>query len=128
MELSEDTHEMRYPITAYDEKSVRVAERVYQHSLIISADCLIDDWPVSNFASVNTQTLSAITALKPELVIIGTGQNFHPLTPILLNWATQTNTALETMNTPAACRTFMALLPEGRNVVAALILEDTINA
>jgi uncharacterized protein len=61
-------------------------------------------------------------ALKPEVVIYGSGPRlvFPPaaLTRVLF----ERRIGLETMDTAAACRTYNVLASEGRSVVAALIL------
>ena len=63
-----------------------------------------------------------IIALKPEVVLLGTGKThrfLHPKTSTLL---TAQGIYLECMSTAAACRTYNILMSEGRKVAAALLL------
>jgi uncharacterized protein len=60
-----------------------------------------------------------------ELLVIGTGvkQRFLPA-----NWTIKLNQAglgVESMNTPAACRTYNILAAEGRSVAALLLIDQS---
>jgi uncharacterized protein len=59
-------------------------------------------------------------ALKPALVVFGSGATFaFPATPILAAFS-QARIGFDVMDTAAACRTYNVLMSEGRNVAAAL--------
>ena len=58
-----------------------------------------------------------------ELIIFGSGVRNRFPPPAWLQPLMARRLGLETMDTPAACRTYNILASEGRNVVAALILE-----
>ena len=62
-----------------------------------------------------------IAALKPELVIFGSGARLRFPAPALLRPLIDAGIGVETMDTAAACRTYNVLLAEGRSVVAALL-------
>jgi uncharacterized protein len=64
-----------------------------------------------------------LLALKPELVIFGSGLRQKFIHPSLYKSLIQNHIGLETMNTAAACRTYNILAQEGRHVVAALLIE-----
>ena len=58
---------------------------------------------------------------KPEILIFGSGKNHHFPTPKLVAELASRGTALETMTTSAACRTYNVLVAEFRDVCAALM-------
>ncbi len=64
--------------------------------------------------------IEALVALKPEVILLGTGavQYFPP--PDILAALYAQRIGLEVMTTDAACRTFNVLVSEGRAVLAAL--------
>ncbi|WP_239423411.1 Mth938-like domain-containing protein [Snodgrassella communis] len=57
---------------------------------------------------------------KPEVILIGTGSKHVFIHPRLTVQLVKKNIGVESMNTAAACRTFMVLRSEGRNVWAWL--------
>ena len=59
----------------------------------------------------------------PELVLLGSGTRLRFVAPALLRPLIEQRIGVETMDTPAACRTFNILAGEGRRVVAALLIE-----
>ena len=63
-----------------------------------------------------------VLALRPELVILGSGPLLRFVPAQLLRPLIERRIGVETMDTPAACRTFNVLVSEGRAVVAALLL------
>ena len=59
--------------------------------------------------------------LKPEVILIGTGNQQVFLPPAAQVHFFRRNIGFEVMTTDAACRTFNVLIAEGREVVAALL-------
>jgi uncharacterized protein len=108
-------------IQAISDEGIRIADQVCTTPLIVSASKLLTDWPVSNPQELTDQHLDQILEFEPELVLIGTGNRQIFLPPELLMVFYRRSVGIETMNTPAACRTFNVLVSEGRNVVAALL-------
>ena len=109
-------------IRGYSAQEIRIGEQRLRASCIVSADNLITEWPPRTFAELAPEHLEAILALKPELVLLGTGatQRFPPA-PIRSGF-TAKGVGLEVMDLGAACRTFNILVQEERRVVAALFL------
>jgi uncharacterized protein len=62
-----------------------------------------------------------VLALKPELVIFGSGARHRFVPPALYRCLIDARIGLETMDSAAACRTYNVLAAEGRSVVAALL-------
>ena len=63
----------------------------------------------------------AVLVLKPEVVIFGSGARLRFVPAALLRGLIERRIGVETMDTPAACRTYNVLVSEGRCAVAALL-------
>ena len=111
-------------IRSFSEQGILIGERYYKESLIVSAGELIAEWPPCSTDQISIQHLSTIFEMKPEVVLLGTGEKQHFLPPELMVLFYENQSGLEVMTTAAACRTFNVLVSEGRNVVAALIQEQ----
>lgn len=122
MALAEDIITSRYSIQAYDTGQVTINEKNHRQSLIVSPNVLIEGWPVSHVADLNKNNIESILDLKPDIVLLGTGETqIFPPAEILGHFA-RNNLGVEIMNTGALCRTFNILVAEDRNVSAAIIL------
>ncbi len=114
-------------ITAYGDDYIDVNHKRYHSSFILMAEQLISDWNISSqrIASINHLTehdFEQVMALKPELVLLGTGKTHQFLQPKIYAPLTNQGVALEFMTTAAACRTYNILMSEGRNVAAMFII------
>ena len=123
MQLTRDPRPNANLISGLDGSGLRIRERVYTASLIVSANAVVDDWPVTGAADVTDDHWQDVLALKPEIVLFGSGTRlaFPPgeaLAPLLTR-----GIGVEVMDTAAACRTYNLLLTEGRSVVAALVID-----
>ena len=96
----------------------------YETSLIVMPDRIAEDWTVQNFESLVQDNIKALAALKPELVLLGTGDVLRFPDPRLLVNLTHAGIGAEVMDTRAACRTYNILAEEGSNVAAALIIPE----
>ncbi|HEX4781596.1 MAG TPA: Mth938-like domain-containing protein [Usitatibacter sp.] len=123
MKISRDSSGGRNAFTGYGEGYVEVNAKRYTSSLVVSGDRLVTDWPAASIEALTADHLAAIVELAPEIALIGTGSAFRfPEQPILAPLH-KARIGVEVMDTPAACRTYNILLAEGRNVVAALIVD-----
>ncbi len=121
MPLAEDNISSRYSFHGYDSDHVKINERKYHCSLLLSADQLIEPWPVSSIEQLQANHLQAIFDLQPDVVLLGTGERqIFPRMEIVGEFA-RLGLGLEVMDTGALCRTFNILVGEDRNVVAAVI-------
>ena len=68
------------------------------------------------------RTSSRCWHCEPELVIFGSGERLHFVSPALYRALIEARIGIETMDTAAACRTYNVLASEGRSVVAALLV------
>jgi uncharacterized protein len=78
-------------------------------------------WHAGSFESLTAEHFARIAALRPELVIFGSGARLRFPAPALLRPLIDAGIGVETMDTAAACRTYNVLLAEDRSVVAGLI-------
>ena len=108
--------------TAYDHDYVAVNHRRYHSSLIVLPDQVVEAWPPPDFEGLLDVHFTAILALAPEIVLLGTGSSLRFPHPRLTQMLTLAQIGVEVMDTPAACRTYNILAGEGRKVAAALIL------
>ena len=126
MKLHLTTAENNYLITAYsmgdDGRFVEINQLRYMHNLIVMADKLITDWSATDFFGLTEANFAQIVELKPEVVLLGTGEKHQFLHPKIIQKLTENGIPLECMTTAAACRTYNILMSEGRNVAAMLIL------
>ncbi|NOT14882.1 MAG: Xcc1710-like domain-containing protein [Methylotenera sp.] len=123
MKLHLTQSEGNHLITAYSGNSISINHQAYLHSLIVMPQTLITDWHTSSYEQLNLADFEKAATLKPELVLLGTGQAHHFLHPKIYAPLTQQGISLECMSTVAACRTYNILMSEGRNVLAMLIAQ-----
>jgi uncharacterized protein len=123
MEISLDTNQSAYQLRAYEPGKIQVNQTWFEHSIIITPQKLITDWPPQTLSDLQTQHLELIIELNPTLVILGSGSKLTFPSPALLAPLYNKQIGIEVMDTGAACRTYSVLTSEGRNVVAALLVK-----
>ena len=121
MELRLDSPGEYFAVRAVSARGIQINEEWYQGSLILSTREVIAPWNVERLEDLGKADVERILALKPEVVLIGTGDRQRLLPPELLVRFLEHGAGAEAMTTPAACRTFNVLASERRRVVAALI-------
>lgn len=109
-------------ITGCGQGWVQVNEVRYTQSLIVLPDQVITGWPASDFTSLAAIHFEKLLELKPEVVLLGTGDKHQFVHPRLSHALTDAGIGVECMDTAAACRTYNILMAEGRHVAAALII------
>ena len=82
-------------------------------------------WNCQRFEDLGATHFAQLAALKPELVIFGSGQQIRFPQGLWIKSLIDQQTGIETMDTQAACRTYNVLAGEGRKVLAALLIETT---
>ena len=93
------------------------------HSLILSSRGLRQDWNCARFEDLTAAHFAELAEIPAELVLFGSGTRNRFVPAAWLQPLMARRIGLETMDTQAACRTYNILAGEGRNVVAALLLE-----
>jgi uncharacterized protein len=98
------------------------AERITT-SVILSAE-RAEPWAVERFEDLQERHFAPLAARRPELVLFGSGARLRFPPPAWLRALIEAGIGIETMDTPAACRTWNVLVGEGRQALAALLLES----
>lgn len=93
------------------------------HSVLVGSNGLRQAWACKRFEDLTPEHFALLAQLDTELIIFGSGHRNRFPPPAWLAPLMACRRGLETMDTAAACRTYNILAAEGRNVVAALILE-----
>ncbi len=122
MPIAEDRISNRYSIQAYEQGQITVNDRIYTESLVLSPDSIIEAWPVNSVSQLETSQLQCILDLKPDVILLGTGEKQIFPDIQILGFFAQQGFGIEVMNTGALCRTYNILVAEDRHVVAAFIL------
>lgn len=110
-------------ITAYGPDWVAVDGEQFRHSLIVGVKHPCTPWDCASYVALTRSHFDDLAKLETELIIFGSGKRLRFPHPEWLAELHARRIGVETMDTLAACRTYNVLASEGRNVVAALLLE-----
>jgi uncharacterized protein len=105
------------------EKIPQPDDLIVTRSFIVTPKQLQENWPPQSLAELAEEHLRAVIHFDPELVILGTGRKLDFPHPSLTEPLFSRNIGVEIMDTAAACRTYNVLVHEGREVVAAIIID-----
>jgi uncharacterized protein len=108
--------------TAHGAGYVTVSGQRFEHSIVVTPEQVFSDWQPQGFAALNESHFVHLLAMKPEIVLLGTGAQQRFPHPRLYQQLTAAGIGVESMDTPAACRTYNILMGEDRKVVAAILL------
>lgn len=95
-------------------------------SVIVPWQGAVCAWDGALPGQIGAEHFERLVALRPEVVIYGSGPTLRFVPPALLRSLHAARIGIETMDTAAACRTYNILVGEGRKVVAALLLGECI--
>ncbi|MBL8266261.1 Mth938-like domain-containing protein [Steroidobacter sp.] len=112
-------------IRSYAPGEVRIGETLFQRSCLVKADRIVSDWRPQTMAELSLDDLQPAIAMKPEVIVIGSGPRQEFPAPEVLGAVLERGIGCEVMDTGAACRTYNILASEGRTVVAALLLRNS---
>jgi uncharacterized protein len=107
--------------TAHGTGHVMVNGERFVHSIVVLAEEVRVDWAVSGFDGLEATHFAYFLALKPDVLLLGTGETQRFPHPRLYRTLTEAGIGVECMDTPAACRTYNILVAESRRVVAAIL-------
>ncbi len=112
-------------ITGYGPGWIAVAGERIPHSVVLDGMTgAQQDWQAARFEDLDAAHFERLVALQPELVIFGSGSRLRfPQAP-WIRALVEARIGIETMDTPAACRTYNILAGEGRRVAAAILIEQ----
>lgn len=125
MKLQPDRADGVNLITRQEPGRIWVGPHAYAHSLLVPWQGEVRAWEASSLAQLAAGHFEQVLALRPELVVFGSGRRLRFVAPALYRALIEARVGVETMDTSAACRTFNVLAGEGRSVVAALLLEPS---
>ena len=113
--------EGRNLFSGYGSGYVAVNGQRYGRSVIVLPDRILE-WEPAAFDDLTEAVFSELAGLSLEILLLGTGARLRFPHPSITRALYGTGTALEVMDTQAACRTYNILLSEDRRVGAALLV------
>ncbi|WP_243049138.1 Mth938-like domain-containing protein [Dyella sp. RRB7] len=122
MDLSLDRPDNYLFVRRVGARSVTVVDRDFTVSFLLAPDRAVENWPVTASGELDASHVDAILELKPELVILGTGERQVFPDPAFMAGLLRKGIGIEVMDNAAAARTYDLLAAENRRVVAAFIL------
>jgi uncharacterized protein len=124
MKFQPDTLDGTNVITRQEAGRIWVGNTAFEHSVLVPSRGEVLPWGAPDLAALTAESFERIAALRPEVVIFGSGKQLRFVSPALLRSLMAQRIGMETMDTAAACRTYNVLASEGRVVLAALLLEQ----
>jgi uncharacterized protein len=103
-------------------RSIVVVDRELTASFLLSPERAVENWPVTASSDLNDSHVTAILELKPEVVLLGTGERQVFPAAAFMAGLLRKGIGVEVMDNAAAARTYDLLAGESRRVVAAFIL------
>ncbi len=112
----------RQIIQSYGDGGFRISGTRHEGSILLFPSEVLA-WPVVAAPELSLESLAAVSQAEDavEILLIGIGPKIVAVAPELRRYFRDKGTALEVMDTGAACRTYNVLLAEDRRVAAALI-------
>lgn len=124
MKLHADPMQGQNAISRHSPEGVIVNGQAWRQSVIVPWQGTVQPWGPAHADGLAEAHFEMLASLGPEIVIFGSGPRLRFPKPALLKALMGRRIGIETMDTPAACRTYNVLLAEGRSVVAALLFGD----
>ncbi|MBN8946046.1 Mth938-like domain-containing protein [Rhodanobacter sp. UC4437_H4] len=122
MDLSLEQADGYLLVRRVDARSVTLLDRVVEHSFLLTPAGITEAWPVTAAGSLGVDDVPVLLALKPEVVILGTGERqVFPAAAFMAGFLRK-GIGIEVMDNAAAARTYNLLAGEDRQVVAGFIL------
>ena len=123
MTLVLDDNNANFQVQAFEPGQIKINEKIYTKSVIITANKIIDNWQPQSLEELKKEHLLPIEEIQPSILIIGVGEKLAFPNIEIYGHLINKNIGVEIMDTRAASRTYNALTAESRNVAAALILK-----
>ncbi|MFM8899540.1 MAG: Mth938-like domain-containing protein [Burkholderiales bacterium] len=123
MKLSAERTEGTNAIARHSLEGVVINGQAHTQHIVVPWQGEVFAWATGGFEGLSENDFGQLLALKPELVVFGSGRRLRFAPPRLQQALMASRVGIETMDTAAACRTYNVLLAEGRKVVAALLFD-----
>ena len=120
MKLQPDQSDVQ-TISGYGPGWVAVGAEKITHNVILGSGGERIEW-AGSFEDLGPEHFETLAALQVEVVIFGSGATIRFPRPAWIAPLAARRIGIETMDTPAACRTYNILAQEGREVAVALLL------
>lgn len=101
---------------------VTVNGQCFSQSIVVTPEQVFNDWNPQDFDALTEIHFAYLLAIRPEIILLGTGPRQRFPHPRLYHQLTAAGIGVESMDTPAACRTYNILMSEDRKVAAAILL------
>ena len=121
MQLNLERPDYTWFLRGADGSHALVNERVLDKSFVIAPEALVEDWAVVDAKAMLPSDLEAVFALKPEVVVLGTGPTQRFPSAVVMHACLSRGIGFVVMDNAAAARTYSVLAGEGRRVVAGFI-------
>ncbi|CAN0412391.1 unnamed protein product, partial [Phaeothamnion confervicola] len=108
--------------TGYGPGFVLVNDARHEASVVVMPEHLMA-WEPDGFDTLEAAHFQAIVALRPEVVLLGTGDRIRFPHPSVTRALAEARIGVEVMDLQAACRTYNILMAEERKVAAALLFK-----
>ena len=123
MELRLDNLPSGHRFVSVSDRSVRIDNVRYSTSLVVTPNEIISNWSPQHLNELTATDLDVIMALRPELIIVGTGATLRFPSTIILKRVITSQIGIDFMDTRAACRTYNVLSAENRRIAVGIIIE-----
>lgn len=110
-------------ITGYGPGWLAVDQQRYTHSLVVRSNGSLQAWDCARFEDLGPAHFAQLAETEVETIIFGSGNRLRFPSPAWLAPLIAKRIGFETMDTPAACRTYNVLAGEGRKVLLAALVE-----
>ncbi|MET3915382.1 uncharacterized protein ABID97_002164 [Variovorax sp. OAS795] len=122
MKLQPDKSDVQ-SLTAHGPGWVAINNEKVEGSVVVGSRGERFAWDCTRFDQLGPEHFAQLASLGAELIIFGSGTRIRFPQAAWLQPLMAKRTGVETMDTPAACRTYNILAGEGRHVIAALLVE-----
>jgi uncharacterized protein len=123
VKLQADSQAALNTVSAYGPDYIEINAVKHDSSMLLMPEGPIETWSCKRFEDLTPQDFQKIAQKNPALVIFGSGKRIRFPRPELIRPLIEAKIGIETMDLQAACRTYNILMAEGRNVLAALLIE-----
>jgi uncharacterized protein len=120
MQLLLDSRSGILLVRSYAVGQVIIGDQVLTAPCVVAPRQLITHWVVGRPAELELTQLEPLLALKPNVLVLGTGAQLERPPLALRRQLEARSVAIEVMDLGAACRLYNVLAGEGRQVVAGL--------
>lgn len=122
MIIQQDDNTATYQIQRYEPGKIWINALCYEQNLIVRPHELLVPWGPKTFADLQDEHFTSLYANKPDIVLLGTGQNLVIPSDDLLQHLWLKGIGVEFMDSRRACFTFTVLAAEERNVAACIFV------